>query len=70
MEYIVISTHSKSETAFFKDLLKKMQKEATTLTSEEVEDMAFMVALKKAEKGPKGSLSKVKSHLTTIASGK
>lgn len=70
MEYIVISTNSKSETAFFKDLLKKMQKKSTTLTDEEVEDMAFTIALKEAEKSPKGSLSKVKAHLSKVASSK
>lgn len=70
MEYILISTRNKSETAFFLDLLKMMRKEASTLSSENREDVAFIAALKEAELSGKGSLSKVKSHLTKVASGK
>lgn len=70
MEYILISTKNKSETAFFLDLLKKMRKEGTTLSSEDREDVAFLAALKEAELSGKGSLSKVKSHLSKVASGK
>ena len=47
-----------------------MQKEASTLSADEMEDIAFMSALKEAEKSAKGSLSKVKAHLSKIASGK
>jgi len=47
-----------------------MQKKASTLSEEEMEDLAFISALKEAEKSPKGNLSKVKAHLSKIASGK
>ena len=70
MNYIVIPTKTKSETDFFMDLLKKMHKEATTLSNTEMEDVAFIAALKEAERSGKGSLSKVKSRLSKIASGK
>ena len=70
MEYILIPSKSKSETTFFLNLLKKMQKEASTLSADEMEDVAFMTALKEAETTAKGSLTKVKAHLTKIASGK
>jgi hypothetical protein len=70
MEYILIPSKSKSETAFFLSLLKKMQKESSTLSSDEMEDVAFISALKEAETTPKGSLSKVKAHLSKITSGK
>ncbi|HEY5406370.1 MAG TPA: hypothetical protein VIJ92_04745 [Ginsengibacter sp.] len=67
MDYIVIPTSSKTEKFFFLDLLKKMQKESTTLSAEEMEDFAFMVAMKESEHSGKGSLTKVKSHLSKIA---
>ena len=70
MEYILIPTESKSETTFFLNLLKKMQKNASTISADDMEDMAFMTALKEAEKSGKGSLSKVKAHLSKVASGK
>lgn len=70
MEYILIPSGSKSETAFFMNLLKKMQKEAKTLSAAEMEDIAFTRALKEAEKSPVGSLSKVKAHLSKMASSK
>lgn len=69
MEYILIPSKSKSETAFFLSLLKKMHKEAATLSSDEMEDIAFMRALKEAETTTKGSLTKVKAHLTKLAKG-
>lgn len=47
-----------------------MQKKASTLSEDQMEDVAFISALKEAEKSPKGSLSKVKAHLSKIASGK
>lgn len=70
MEYILIPSESKSETTFLLHLLKKLQKNASTISADEMEDIAFMTALKEAEKSPKGSLSKVKAHLSKVASGK
>ncbi len=70
MEYIVIPTSSKSEKDFFLDLLKKMQKKASTLSSAEMEEYAFFEAMKESERSGKGSLAKVKSHLRKIAAGK
>ncbi len=69
MHYIVIPSKSKSETDFLLNLLKKMKKEATTLSSDEMEDIAFIAALKEAEKTGKGSLTKVKAHLAKVAKG-
>ena len=66
MEYILISTESKSETTFFLNLLKKMQKKASTLSASEMEDFGFMLALKEAEHSSDGSLKKVKEHLAKI----
>jgi len=68
MEYILIPTKNKTEKIFFLDLLKKMQKEVSTLSSEEMEDAAFITALRAAERSGKGSIAKVKSHLSRIAS--
>ncbi len=70
MEYIVIPSKSKAETSFFLDLLKKMQKEFSTLSKDEMEEVVFAKLLKDAEKAGKGSLSKVKAHLSKVASGK
>ena len=70
MGYIIIPTSSKSEKDFFLDLLKKMQKKASTLSAEEMEEYTFLEAMKESERSGKGSLSKVKSHLTKTASGK
>ncbi len=70
MEYIVIPTKDKSETTFFLNLLKKMHKESSTLSSEQMEDLAFMSAIKEGAASGKGSLSKVKAHLSKVASGK
>lgn len=70
MEYIVIPTSSKSEKNFFLDLLKKMQIKASTLSAAEMEDYALLEAMKEAEHSGKGSLSKVKSHLSNITSRK
>jgi len=47
-----------------------MQKKASTLSAEEMENYAFLEAMKEAEHSGKGSLSKVKSHLAKVASGK
>lgn len=70
MEYILIPSKSKSETTFLLSLMKKMQKEASTFSSDEMEGIAFMTALKEAEQTKKGSMTKVKTHLTKIAAGK
>jgi hypothetical protein len=67
MEYIVIPTKNKSESTFFLNLLKKMQKEASTVSSKKMEDMAFIAALKEGEQSGKGSLNKVKAYLSKIA---
>jgi hypothetical protein len=69
MQYILIPSKSKSETDFFMNLLKKMKKEATTLSSDEMEDLAFIAALKEAEKSGKGSMTKVKTHLDKVSKG-
>jgi hypothetical protein len=66
MDYIVIPTANKSETDFFMGLLKKMHKEASTLSSKKMEDRAFIAALKEAEQSGKGSLKKVKAHLAKV----
>lgn len=70
MEYIVIPTESASEKAFFKNLLKKMHKEVSTLSSQNMEDLAFISAIQQAERSGKGSLKKVKSHLVKVIAGK
>lgn len=70
MEYILIPSKSKSETAFFLDLLKKMRKEVSTISEDEMEEITFVKLLKQAEKSGKGSLSKVKSHLSKVATTK
>ena len=68
MDYIVIPTKDKTETEFFMDLLKKMHKEAKTLSPSQMEDHAFIAALKESEASGKGSLKKVKSHLQKVIS--
>ena len=70
MDYIVIPTKDKAETDFFMGLLKKMHKDATTLSPSKMEDRAFIAALKEAEVSGKGSLKKIKSHLDKVISGK
>ena len=70
MEYIIIPTKDKSETTFFLNLLKKMRKDVSSYSSKEMEDLAFIAALKEAEKSGKGSLDKVKAHLSKVAQGK
>ena len=69
MQYIVIPSKSKSETDFLMSLLKKMKKEATKLSTDEMEDLAFIAALKEAELSGRGSLAKVKTHLKKVAQG-
>jgi hypothetical protein len=70
MDYIVIPTNSKSETAFFMDLLKKMHKEAKKLSPSQMEDRAFIAALKESEVSGKGSMKKVKNHLEKVIASK
>ena len=70
MEYIIIPTSSSAEKDFFLDLLKKMQKKTSILSSQEMEDYAFLKAMKESEHSGKGSLNKVKAHLLKVASGK
>lgn len=70
MDYIVIPTKDKSETAFFLNLLKKMHVGASSFSSKKMEDLAFISALKESEQSGKGSLEKVKAHLSKVASGK
>ncbi|HEV2830612.1 MAG TPA: hypothetical protein VGW31_01415 [Hanamia sp.] len=70
MEYIIIPTSSPAEKDFFLDLLKKMQKKPSILSSEEMEDYAFLKAMKESEDSGLGSLNKVKAHLLKVASGK
>lgn len=47
-----------------------MQKQVTALSSEEMEDLAFVWAMRQAEHSGEGSLDAVKDHLGRIASGK
>jgi len=68
MDYIVIPTKNKIETDFFMDLLKKMHKEAKTLSPSKMEDRAFIAALKESELSGKGSLKRVKAHLDKVIS--
>ncbi len=70
MEYILIPTESKSETAFFLSLLKKMKKEMSTLCVSEIEDIAFLRAMDDVNENEKGSLDKVKNHLKKVIAGK
>jgi len=70
MEYIVIPSKNKAETAFFMDLLKKLRKQASTLSTEEMEDWGLLAAMKQAEKSGKGDLDKVKLHLQNVIKGK
>jgi len=70
MEYIVIPTKDKTETTFFLNLLKKMRKDVSSYSSKEMEDVAFIAALKEAELSGKGKLAHVEAHLAKIASGK
>lgn len=70
MDYILIPVKDKNETDFFMDLMKKMRKEASAITADELEDKIFLSLLKKSEKSGKGSLSKVKSRLSKVAAAK
>ena len=70
MEYIIIPTSSSEEKNFFLNLLKKMQKKSATLSAEEMEDYAFLKAMKESEKSDQGDLKKVKDHLLKVSSGK
>lgn len=66
MDYIIIPASSKSEKVFFLDMLKKMQKKVTTMSTEEMEDFAFIMVMKEAEKTDTGSLLNVKAHLSNV----
>jgi hypothetical protein len=70
MDYIIIPTKDKTEMSFFLDLLKKMNKDASTFSSEKIEDIAFIAALKEAERSGNGSLKNVKAHLAKVIAGK
>lgn len=70
MEYIVIPTSDKTETNFFLDLLKKMHKEAISLSAANMEDIAFLAALQESETSGNGNLDFVKGQLSQIAAGK
>lgn len=70
VDYIVIPTKDKAETMFFLGLLKKMQKDVASFSSAKMEDIAFIAALRESENSGKGSLDKVKSHLSKIAGTK
>jgi len=67
MDYIVFPTKDKAETDFYMGLLKKMQKEATSLSASKMEDRAFIAALKEAEGSGKGNLEKIKGHLDNVS---
>jgi len=69
MDYILIPTESLSERDFFLDLLKKMQKKASILSGEEMED-ALLLSAMQAAGNEKGSLDEAKAHLMKVASGK
>ena len=64
MDYILIPVKDKTETDFFMDLFKKMKKNATKLSADELEDMAFMEAIREGEQSGTGSLNNVKKHLS------
>jgi PHD/YefM family antitoxin component YafN of YafNO toxin-antitoxin module len=66
MDYILIPVKDKTETDFFMDLFKKMKKNATKLSADEFEDMAFMEAIREGEQSGAGSLNNVKKHLLEI----
>ena len=66
MDYILIPVKDKTETDFFMDLFKKMKKNATKLSANELEDMAFMEAIREGEQSGAGSLKNVNKHLLEI----
>ncbi len=70
MEYILIPSESKAETTFLLNLLKKMQKEASIFSSQELEETLFLSALKDADGNKLGSLEQTKTHLKKVAAGK
>ena len=47
-----------------------MQKEVSTFSTDEMEDAAFIAALREAENSGKGNLSKLKAHLENVSKGK
>ena len=70
MEYIVVSTKDKSETALMLSLFKKMKLKASKLTAQQIEDTALIAAMKESEKSGKGSLKNVMAHLDKVIAGK
>lgn len=52
---------------FFLDMLKKMQKKVTTMSTEEMEDFAFLLVMNEAESLETGSLTNVRYHLSKVA---
>ncbi len=48
------------------DLFKKMKKNATKLSADKLEDMAFIEAIREGEQSGIGSLNNVKKHLLEI----
>ena len=66
MDYILIPVKDKTETDFFMDLFKKMKKNATKSSADELEDMAFIEAIREGEQSGIGSLNNVKKHLLEI----
>ena len=56
MDYIVIPTKDKNEKAFFLDLLKKMRKDVSSYSTKEMEDVAFIAALKEGKNQVKEAL--------------
>lgn len=61
-------TNSKSKATFFLDRLKKLRKDLSTLSTEEMEDTAFIATLKAAVPSEKGSMERVKADLAKVAS--
>ena len=70
MDYLLIPTKDKAEATFFLDLFKKMNKEISSLSYTQMEDLAFLTALKACEHSPEGNLDNVKLHLSKIAGKK
>ncbi len=70
MDYLLIPVKDKAESDFFVSLLKKMRKDVSTISDGDMEDMAFMAAIKEGEKTGMGSLAKIKAHLSNVATGK
>lgn len=70
MEYIVIPVKDKSESIFFLNLFKRMNKKAATLSGQQAEDIALLNAMKQSEKSDETKMENVLSHLDKVISGK